>query len=71
MFKQLWTQVRNIGPRMETVFRWHRVHRIDAAYCCSRHTFRGLCVRVLGARANPAKSAEPVEMPFERQTFIR
>jgi len=47
-------------------FRPHRMHRIHAHYCNRRRTFRGLsvCVCVAHADLNPAKSAEPIEMPF-------
>jgi len=35
----------------------------DAGYC-NRPPCRGLCVRVLVTTVNPAKTDEPIEMPF-------
>ena len=31
---------------------------------------RGLCVYVLGTRVSPAKTAEPIEMPFGSTTLV-
>jgi len=49
-------------------------HRIGAAYCYTCRTFRGLCfclsVCVLGTLASPAKTVEPIAMPFGEQTRV-
>ena len=40
-----------------------RLDHIDVAFCYRRHTFCGLCFFVGHARS-PAKTAEPIKMPF-------
>jgi len=52
-------------------FMLHLVYRIDAAYCYTCHTFRGLrvclCVEHTGELY---KTAEPIEIPFGRLTRV-
>jgi len=44
------------------------VYCIDAAYCYTRRTFRGLCL-VFGTPVSPAKTDEPIAVPFG-QTLV-
>lgn len=42
----------------------YRLHRTDAAYCCSHHTFRGLHVCQLGTKVRPWRMVALIEMSF-------
>ena len=53
-----------VSQTLLLVFRPHRMHRVNAAYCSRRHTFRGLCGLVC-LMVSPAKTHEPIEVAFE------
>jgi len=42
----------------------------DAAYCYTCRTFRGLYVCLQGTPVNPAKTDEPIDLPFGKQTRV-
>ena len=44
----------------------HCIHHIDAAYCVTRHTLRGLCVCLcIGTRVSCAETDEPMLSRFD------
>ena len=59
-------------------FRLHHMHSIDVAYCYTRFGMVCLCVCVCVGLSvclyvtgmNPAKTAEPIEMPFGMWAWV-
>ena len=46
------------------------MHRIDAAYCQTCLTFRGLCLSACHRQARSAKTVESSKMPFRWHTLV-